>query len=271
MVFGDIPDVHIIADDLIVASLDEKQHDKSLHEVMQRAKYMGCKFNKEKINFKRSELVYMGHVISKEGLKPDESKVTAITDMPDPTSREDLLRIMGMINYLSQFIPNLSTTTTPLWSLLKKDTAWTWEPQHAAALKTLKTLISSKPVLKFFDITKDTVIQFDASSTGLGACLLQDNHPIAYASRSLTTAEQNYSQIEKELLAICFATEKFNQYVYGRPVTVQSDHRPIEMITKKPLHKASPRLQQMLLRLLKFNIDVKYHPGKHMYIADTLS
>lgn len=115
------------------------------------------------------------------------------------------------------------------------------------------------------------MIQCDASSTGLGACLLQDNHPIAYASRSLTTAEQNYSQIEKELLAICFATEKFNQYVYGRPMTVQSNHCPLEMITRKPLHKASPRLQQMLLRLLKFNIDVKYHPGKHMYIADTLS
>jgi len=127
----------------------------------------------------------MGHVISKVGLKPDESKVTAITDMPDPTSKEDLLRIMGMINYLSQFIPNLSTITTPLRSLLKKDTAWIWEPQHAAALKTLKTLISSKPVLKFFDITKDTVIQCDVSSTGLEACLLQDNHPIAYASRKV--------------------------------------------------------------------------------------
>lgn len=270
-IFGDIPNVHIIADDMIIATDTEEQHDATLNNVMERAREQGIKFNKSKIKFKQTEIIYVGNIVSQDGLKPEVDKVKAIQEMPTPTNREELLRIMGMLNFLAQFIPNMSTISAPLRSLLKKDTPWHWFDEQSKALETLKSLISSNPVLKYFDVTKPTVIQCDASSTGLGACLLQENHPIAYASRSLTTSEKNYSQIEKELLAICFATQKFNHYIYGRRVQVQSDHKPLEMITRKPLHKASPRLQQMLLRLMKYDLNVTYHPGKHMYIADTLS
>ena len=238
---------------------------------MQVASQNNCEFNPEKIKCKLSELVFLGNIVSHKGQKPCPDKVKAIVDMPNPQNREELRRLMGMFNYLSQFIPNMAQHSEPLRRLLKKDSAWVWQKEQEDSLKLLKNLISSQPVLHFFDPTKTCVIQCDASSGGLGACLLQEGHPIAFASRSLTGSEINYSQIEKEMLAIVFPVLKFHQYIYGLRVEVQSDHKPLEMIKKKPLHKASPRLQQMLLKLMRYNLDVKYHPGKHMHIADTLS
>ena len=105
----------------------------------------------------------------------------------------------------------------------------------------------------------------------MGACLIQEGHPVVYASRSLTVAEQHYAQIEKELLAIVFARECFNQFIYGKQVTVESDHKPLEAIITKPLSQASPRIQRLLIRLQKYQPMVKYVPGKFLFIADTLS
>ena len=105
----------------------------------------------------------------------------------------------------------------------------------------------------------------------MGACLIQEGHPVVYASRSLTVAEQHYAQIEKELLAIVFACERFNQFIYGKQVTVESDHKPLEAIITKPLSQAPPRIQCLLIRLQKYQPMVQYVPGKFLFIADTLS
>jgi len=115
------------------------------------------------------------------------------------------------------------------------------------------------------------VIQTDASSVGLGCCLMQNGFPVTYASRSLTASERNYAQIEKELLAIVFACEKFNRCIYGKQTTVQSDHKPLEYIFRKSISSTTPRLQRMLLRLLKYQLKIVYVQGSKMYIADTLS
>ena len=229
------------------------------------------KFNEAKLQFKVSEVKYMGNIVSESGLKPDDEKIRAILEMPVPESKEELQRLLGMVNYFAQFIPNQSTITAPLRQLLKKDVDWMWLPEHTIAVQELKQILSSKPVLKFFDSSKPVKLQVDVSKSGLGACLMQDGHPVAYASRSLTSAEENYAQIEKELLAVVFGCERFHCYVYGRSVQVDSDHKPLETLTKKPLCKASPRLQRLLLRLQKHEITINYVPGKHMNVADTLS
>ena len=142
-----------------------------------------------------------------------------------------------------------ATITSPLRELLRKDAAWHWSNQHTAAVDKLKTALMQAPVLQFYDRSKPLTIQCDASKDGLGACLLQEGRPLSYASRALTDSEKNYAQIEKELLAIAFATKRFHQYVYGNTVTVQSDHKPLEVIFKKHLGKAPARLQRMLLLL----------------------
>lgn len=176
-----------------------------------------------------------------------------------------------MAKFLAKFVPNMSKVTSPLRNLTRKDVPWAWSAEHDKSIQNLKTLISKAPVLQYFDPNKETVLQCDASKDGLGACLLQDNHPIAFVSRSLTKCEQMYSQIEKELLAIAFGVAKFHYFIYGRPVTVQSDHRPLEAIAKKSLTSVSPRLQSLLLKLSGYNLKICYTPGSQLYIADFLS
>jgi hypothetical protein len=213
----------------------------------------------------------MGNVVTAAGLKPCPEKVTAICNMPMPHDKTSLQRFLGMTRYLAQFIPNESSITAPLRSLLKKDSHWHWSTQHTDAIARIRDAIAQPTLLRFFDTTKEAIIQTDASQSGLGSCLLQEGKPIAFASRSLTPAEENYSQIEKELLAICFACAKFHQYAYGREIEVHTDHRPLETIFKKPLAKAAPRLQRMLLQLQRYTLKVTYVPGRLLYVADTLS
>ena len=128
------------------------------------------------------------------------------------------------------------------------------------------------PVLHYFNVKEDVTLQCDASQSGLGAALLQNGQPVAYASRALTPAETRYAQIEKELLAIVFACERFDSYIYGLAgIKVESDHKPLESIFLKPLHAAPQRLQRMLLRLQRYSLVIRYKKGKEMYLADTLS
>ena len=131
--------------------------------------------------------------------------------------------------------------------------------------------MTTAPVLKYFDSSQPTEGQGDASAKGPGFVLIQDNQPITYSSRALTTAEQNYSQIEKEFLAQVFGMEHNHQYVFGRRVTLWTDHMPLVSIMKKPLGSAPKRLQRLLLRLQHYDVEIKYKPGKEMYLADTLS
>jgi len=269
--FSDIQGVHVIADDLIIAAKDNDEHDQILHKVMQRAREKNVRFNQNKLQFKMAEVSYMGNVISANGLQACPKKIEAILNMPTPQDKTALQRLLGMIRYLAQFIPNESSITAPLRSLLKKDSHWHWSHEHSKAMQDIKQAIARPTMLHFFDVAKPVLIQTDASQTGLGACIMQQGRPIAFASRALTSAEENYSQIEKELLAICFACAKFHQYTYGRLVDVHTDHRPLETIFKKSLAKAAPRLQRMLLQLQRYMLNVEYVPGKLMYVADTLS
>ena len=135
----------------------------------------------------------------------------------------------------------------------------------------MKPVLTQAPVLEFFDPQKKTVLQCDASMSGLRACLMQDEHPVAYASRALTPTETNYAQIEKELLAIVFGVERFEGYVYSGKMFIDTDHKPLEYIMKKSLLRAPKRLQRMLLRLQKFDLDFSYRKGTEMHMADPLS
>ena len=189
--------------------------------------------------------------------------------MPDPTDVQSLHRFLGVVNYLAKFLPCLSEETEVLRKLTEKDAEWCWLQSHADAVTRVREMIVSAPVLAYYDMKKPVVIQYDASQSGLGAALLQEEHPVAFSSRVMTQTEQNYAQIEKELLAIVYACENFDQYIFGRSnVIVQSDHKPLETIFKKPIHSSPKRPQCMRLHLQNYDIQVEYKKGETMFSAE---
>ena len=219
-----------------------------------------------------SHVTYVGHVLSAEALSPDSKKVETISKMNYQVSKEELQRYLGIMTYLAKFIPNMSQISAPLRQLLDKSADWQWHDEHSKAFDELKKQITTAPVLQYYDATKETVLSVDSSSKGLGAVILQQEKPIAYASRALTKAETNYAQIEKEMLAIAFGCERFHDYLFGHEtIKVETDHKPLESIFKKPIHRAPPRLQRMLLRVQPYNLTVSYKKGSQLFIADALS
>ena len=234
-----------IFDDILIYGVGEtkaeviENHDQRLITLFERCKSKGIKLNKEKCKFRLSEVSFMGHVTSEEGLKPDPAKIQGVQEMPTPESKQDVKRLLGMVNYLQKFAPNLSEATAPMRELLKEENQFLWDEKvQGRSFKQVKQLIVESPVLNYFDPKADTELQCDTSDKGLGACFMQDGQPVGYASRAMMSAEINYAQIEKELLAIVFGLEQFEQYVQGRPVKIETDHKTLESIFKKSLISA---------------------------------
>ena len=342
-----------IADDILITGQGETEreadedHDRNLKSLLDRCRERNIKLNKKKFTFKCDDVQFIGHRLTKEGLKPDPAKVKAILSMKKPDDVAAVQRLMGMVKYLSKFLSDLSQICEPIRRLTHKDVLWSWTKEQDVAFDKIKEAVTSAPVLKFFDSSKPTegsgAISYpvssgflvsgatpgrlwghrknsifligcsvtvaivlpqkscgnkircpqslpvvapltkkpedsgyeigsgDASSQGLGFVLTQEDHPVTYASRALTQAEQHDSQIEKELLAQVFGLEHNHQYVYGRKVILYTDHKPLVSISRKPLASAPKRLQRLLLRLQQYDTEIRYRPGREMYLADTLS
>ena len=178
----------------------------------------------------------------------------------------------GDINYVGKFIPNLSEKAAPLRLLQNAETQWLWDKLQQDAFDLLKDCVASTQVLRYYSLEEPIVVTVDSSSYGLGACLLQDDKPVAFASRSLSKSEKNYGQIEKEMLAIAWGCEKFHDYIYGRSDnTVETDHEPLEALYKEPIDSAPPRIQRIMLRIQKYSFSIVWRKGKDLIIADTLS
>ena len=268
--FEGVP-VEIIVDDFLIHGKDQVEIDNKLRMVLERSREVGLKFNPEKLKLRVSEVSYVGHLLTAQGLKPDPEKVRAIREMPAPTDKEGVLRLLGTVNYLDKFIQHKAELQGPISQLTQKDKSFVWDLQQQEAFDKIKSVIISAPALAYFDNNKETVLNVDASSTGLGGVLMQEGRPVAYGSRTLSSCEQRYANIERELLAITWGVQKFHTYVYGRKVIVETDHKPLQAIFKKPLNATPPRLQRMLLKLAQYDLEVRYVPGKDQVISDCLS
>ena len=176
-----------IADDLLIYGRDDADYDSCLEGFMMKCQQKGIKFNRAKLEYK--DVPFHGHVLTSEGLKPDPQKVEVITEMPCPENPEDVLRLNGMVNYLSRFLPNLSDVMKPLHDLTHKDVEWCWSDAQERAWGEVKGLNTSAPVLAYYKPGGTWQVQCDSSQAGLGTALMQGGHPIAYASRALTETE----------------------------------------------------------------------------------
>jgi hypothetical protein len=264
-------------DDVLVYGDSEASHDHHLDDALNRVTDAGLNLNKEKCEFNKESLNFLGHTISADGIKPDQSKIDAIADMNEPNDVTELRRFLGMVNYLGRFVPNLADVLHPLHELLRKDSVWVWGSPQQQVFTKVKQLLTTSPTLAYYQPDLPTVVCSDASSYGLGGVLYQEHEgqmkAVAFCSRSLTDAEKKYAQIEKECLGIVFACEKFERYLVGLPsFRFITDHRPlIPLINKPDLHDTPMRCQRMLMRLMRYNLKAEYAPGKTLVVADALS
>ena len=264
--FEGMEGVVAIVDDILVYGATGAEYDVNFRKIFKVAQERDLKLNDDKLNVGLQEVSYFGHILSSEGLKSDPDKVAAIHEMQAPKTKAELQTFLGMITYLSKFAPSLAEITSPLRRLLTKDVEFAWDYTQQQAFDKVKEILTivPGPILSYYDSSKPLALQTDASKYGLGAVLLQDNKPVAYASKSLTQCEINYPQIEKEMYAILFGCKRFHQYVYGHKVNVETDHKPLVSIMRKGIHSAPPCLQ-------RYDLNAAHLPRKSISVADTLS
>ena len=201
-------------------------------------------------------------------MHPCPKKIQGITEITPPTDKQQLASFIGMVTYMGNFVPHLSHHTEPLRqcsSRRQSSHGMKWQMPASR-----RSRISLPRVPPSHSITMTEGNQSQNRWMPPKEDLLQDGQPIAYTSKSLTDTETRYANIERELLAIVFACQRFITYVLGRPFTVESDHKPLEMIHQKSLVSAPPRLQRMLLQLQRYDVTIRYRPGKEMLLADVL-
>ena len=206
-------------------------HDLKLEALLPRCRECGIALKKNKLTLRITEVPFMGHLFTKHGLNIDPDEAKAVLEMPWPEDVEDVegvQRLNGFVNYLSKFLPRLADHMEPIRHLTWQDTEFNWMEEQENAFREVKCLVTTTPVIYYYDLKFELEIQCDASKKGLGAALLQRGKLIAYKSRALTEIEQRYTQNEKEMLVIVFSLGKFNQYTYRRHVKIQSDHKPLQ-------------------------------------------
>ena len=198
--------------------------------------------NFDKLQYKKTEVDFFGKTYTTSGWKPTQSKVSAITEMPAPNCKKQVQSFSGMVSYLSKFSVRLSELVEPIRELSKDKLLFNWGPEHQEAFKQMKREIARVPIFACYNPRKQTVLQTDASIKGLGACLLQDEKPVYFASKALTEAQKGYVVIEIESLAVAWAMKKFHHFLYASHFILETDQNPLEAILSKSLNQATPRL-----------------------------
>ena len=266
-----IPGVACRVDDIIITGKDDTEHMRNLREVVNRLEKSGFRCRADKCEYMQPEVVYLGHRITKHGCSPVRSKVETIAKAPYPKSREELISFLGMIQYYARYLPDLHSVIEPLNRLRSKSVPWQFDESEKSAFNKLKNLISSDRVLTFYDPDLPLRLDTDASAVGIGAVLSHVingvDRPIEFVSRTLKPAERNYSQIEREALAIVWAIRRFHRFLFARVFILCTDHKPLEMIFdpyKSLSEVVSNRIQRWGMFLTSYRYTVEFRPtGKH--------
>ena len=274
-----IPRVTVYIDDILITGESEAEHLQSLEEVLRRLQTAGLRVKKHKCQFMMPSVTYLGHVIDAQGLRPLPEKIQAIQQAPTPRNINELKSYLGLLTYYGKFLPNLATLLAPLYQLLGKDVEWVWSSAQEKAFGESKKLLTSSPLLVHFNPQLPLLLACDASAYGIGAVLAHrlpdgSEKPIGYASRTLNSAERNYSQLEKEGLSCVFGIKRFYAYLFGHPFTLITDHKPLLGLLgehKPTSPHASARVRRWSLYLSMFEYTLTFRNTTAHANADALS
>ena len=266
-----LPFVTIYLDDILIHSDSVATHAQHLKMVFQRIRDAGLTLRGAKCHIGLPSVRYLGHVFSAKGMSPDPSKIQDITDWPSPTNPTEVRQFLGLASYYRRYILNFSNIAAPLYSLTQNNIPFSWDEACNKAFTALKMQLVQTPVLaypRFGPNADEFVLQTDASAVGLGAILEQGGHVIAYASRTLTSAERNYSVIQRECLAIVFALKQYRHYLLGRSFRLYTDHAPLQWLSEQ---KMEGMLCRWALAMQEFSFKIVYRKGSVNTNADALS
>lgn len=264
----------VYLDDVVVYGYDLLDHNRKLKEVFDCFRQYNLKLQPSKCHFLKSELVYLGHLITDSGIHPDPQKLTAIQNYPVPRNAKEIKSFIGLAGYYRKFIDGFATLAKPLNSLLKKNTKFVWNAMCDNSFRKLKNLLMTPPILQYPNFEKEFSITCDASNIAIGAVLSQpgennEDLPISFASRTLNSAETHYSAVQREVLAIVWAVKFFRPYIYGRCFKIITDHRPLTWLYS--ISNPASRLIRWKVELDEYDYKIVYKPGKSNQNADALS
>ena len=269
--FRDVSFVTTYLDDILIHSKTQAEHVGHLAVVLSRLKDAGLTLRRHKCKIGLTKVHYLGHVFTTEGLAPDRGKVQAVKDWPVPSDASEVRQFLGLASYYRRYVLNFANIAAPLHQLTEKGTMYSWTPECDASFNALKKQLTQAPILanpKFGSGAGQFVLATDASNTGIGAVLEQEGRVVAYASRTLSKSEKNYSVIQKECLAIVYATKQFHHYLLGRPFTVVTDHAPLQWLSAQ---KMEGLLCRWALALQEYDFHIEYKKGSSNSNADALS
>lgn len=260
-------------DDLICRSFSFCAHIEDIREVFEKLRKFNLRANRQKCNFGCPEVKYLGHLIVPEGIKTNQEKISAIANLPEPKNLKQLISFLQTASWYRRFIHKFAEIARPLTNLTKKKVGWQWNQEQRDAFNQLKSALTTAPVLKQADSDLPFTIKTDASQYAIGAALVQgegeQEHPVEYASRLLTSAECNYTVTEKEALAIVWAINRFRGYIEGTKFITITDHQPLKWLMD--LKTPTGRLARWALQLQPYDFKIQYTPGRTNVVADTLS
>ena len=255
-------------DDVLVHSSSMELHQSHLQQVFNCLAKAGLTLRGSKCNLGLDKVQYLGHVFSKDGMAPDTNKIAVVQKWPTPTDVTEVRQFLGLASYYRRYVKNFADIAAPLHHLTQKAVDFNWEENCQHSFQVLKDALTQAPVLGYPCFKKGFTLQTDASAVGIGAVLEQEGHVIAYASRSLTTPERQYSVIERECLAVVFAVKHFRHYLLGQPFSLHTDHQPLQWLSAQ---KMEGRLCRWALALQEFDFEIKYRRGSSNANADALS
>ena len=254
----------IYLDDIIVYGKTFEEELKCLEEVFVRFRSSGLKLKPSKCVLFQKRVMHLGHIVSESGITTDPGKIKRICEWPVPENVTEIKSFLGLASYYRRFVPNFAQVARPLHKLTEANVEFVWTPECQSSFQTLKTLLSTAPVLAYPDFTAEFILNTDASNHGIGAVLSQvkdgAEHPVAYASRTLTKAERNYCVTRKELLAVVEFVKQFRHYLQGPKFRIRTDHAPLRSVLQ--VKEPEGQLARWIEFMSSFSYEIEYQAGQ---------